>query len=358
MVNLDDVAIYRKLDLSDMIGQLYGLPQQCQKAWSNALAFKLPDSYKEVNKIVVLGMGGSAIGGSLIHDLVSNSAKPVIFVNRDYDLPLFVDSNTIVIASSYSGNTEETLTTFNQALKTDCKKLAVTTGGKLREMAQSANVPVFPIEHVSPPRAALGYSFMPLIAFLANLGIINSTQFNVEKMISNLKKLLEEYQENSPETNNPAKIIARKLFGRIAVIYGAGITSNAAYRWKTQINENSKAWAFSEVIPELNHNSVVGYQFPQELNSKILVIFLRAPGINQRVLVRYNITMELLKLRNVEYQIVDSSGEDDLGAMMSLIYLGDWVSYYLSILYQIDPTPVKVIDHLKEQLSNTQGFLL
>jgi len=358
MVDLDDVVVYRKLDVSDMLGQLYGLPQQCQGAWNKAVAFKLPEDYKDIDKVVVLGMGGSAIGGDLLRNLISNQKKPMVFVNRNYDLPPFVDGRTLVIGSSYSGNTEETLTTFSHAMKTDCKKMVSTTGGRLKEMAQASNIPVFPIEHVSPPRAALGYSFMPLIGFLTNLGLIEPSKYNVEKMVALLKKLLNDYQETRPERENPAKQLARKLHGRIAVIYGAGIATDSAYRWKTQINENAKAWAFSETIPELNHNSLVGYQYPAELASKILVFFLRAHGMNERVLLRYNITMEILQARNIEYEVVEASGEDDLSLMMSLIYLGDWISYYLAILYGIDPSPVKVIDHLKGRLGDTQGLLL
>jgi glucose/mannose-6-phosphate isomerase len=354
MVNLDDIQVYRRLDPANMLEHLHGLPRQCRTAWQKAKDFKLPKDYATIDKVVVLGMGGSAIGGSLLRNFVSRLNKPIIFVTRDYDLPAFVDNKTLVIASSYSGNTEETLSAFYQSLKLKCKKLAMTSGGKLKAMAEDARVPVFLIDLVSQPRAALGYSFIPLIALLQKLGFLKDKTAEVETMIQYLEKLLVEIKETVPTSSNRAKQLAAKLQGKIAVIYGAGTLSAVARRWKTQINENSKAWAFYEIFSELNHNAVVGYQFPSELASKIYVVLLRCPSLHPRILIRYQVTSELLKQKDISHEIIDSQGGNELIQMMSLIYLGDWVSYYLAILNEIDPTPVKVIDYLKKRLSESK----
>jgi glucose/mannose-6-phosphate isomerase len=354
MVNLDDIQVYRRLDPANMLEHLHGLPRQCRTAWQKAKDFKLPKDYATIDKVVVLGMGGSAIGGSLLRNFVSRLNKPIIFVTRDYDLPAFVDNKTLVIASSYSGNTEETLSAFYQSLKLKCKKLAMTSGGKLKAMAEDARVPVFLIDLVSQPRAALGYSFIPLIALLQKLGFLKDKTAEVETMIQYLEKLLVEIKETVPTSSNRAKQLAAKLQGKIAVIYGAGTLSAVARRWKTQINENSKAWAFYEIFSELNHNAVVGYQFPSELASKIYVVLLRCPSLHPRILIRYQVTSELLKQNNISHEIIDSQGESQLSQMMSLIYLGDWVSYYLAILNEADPTPVKAIDYLKKRLSEAK----
>jgi glucose/mannose-6-phosphate isomerase len=337
-----------------MLEHLHGLPQQCRTAWRRAQEFQLPKGYTNIDKVVVLGMGGSAIGGSLLRNLASRLDKPIIFVTRDYDLPSFVDDRTLVIASSYSGNTEETLSAFSQAVKIRCKKLAMTSGGKLKALAEDARVPIFLIDLVSQPRAALGYSFIPLIVFLQKLGFLKDKPAEVEVMIRDLERLVEEIKETVPTSSNPAKQLAAKLRGRIAVIYGAGILSAVARRWKTQINENSKAWAFHETFPELNHNAVVGYQFPSELASKIYVVLLRCPSLHPRTLIRYQVTSELLKQKDISHEIIDSQGESELSQMMSLIYFGDWVSYYLAILNETDPTPVKAIDYLKKRLSESK----
>jgi glucose/mannose-6-phosphate isomerase len=354
MVNLDDVQVYRRLDPANMLEHLHDLPRQCRTAWHKAKDFELPGDYASIDKVVILGMGGSAIGGSLLRNFVSRLTKPIVFVTRDYDLPAFVDNRTLVIASSYSGNTEETLSAFSQALEGKCKKLAMTTGGKLKALAQNAKVPVFVIDHTYQPRAALGYSFIPLIAFLQKLGLLKDKTAEVEAMTQDLEKLLGELKETVPTSSNPAKQLATKLQGKIAVIYGAGILSAVARRWKTQVNENSKAWAFHETFPELNHNAVVGYQFPAELASKLYVVLLRCPSLHPRTLIRYQVTSELLEQNSISHQLIDSQGESELSQMMSLIYLGDWVSYYLAILYQTDPTPVKVIDYLKKRLSEAK----
>jgi len=354
MVNLDDIQIYKRLDPENMLGHLHGLPQQCRTAWHKAKDFELPRDYATIDKVVVLGMGGSVIGGDLVRSLFSSKSKPIIFVNRDYDLPGFVDDRTLVIASSYSGNTEETLSAFSQALKRKCLKLAMTTSGELKELAEDAGVPVFIIDYVGQPRAAVGYSFMSLIAFLQKLGLLEDKTAEVETMIQDLEKLLAELKETVPTGSNRAKQLATKLHGKIAVIYGAGILSEVAHRWKTQINENSKAWAFYETFTELNHNAVVGYQFPQELASRIYVVMLRCPSLHPRILIRYQVTSELLEQSGISHQTIDSRGKSKLSQMIGLVYLGDWVSYYLAILYEIDPTPIKAIDYLKKRLSQAK----
>jgi glucose/mannose-6-phosphate isomerase len=144
-----------------------------------------------------------------------------------------------------------------------------------------------------------------------------------------------------------------KLHGKLIIIYGAGITSEVARRWKTQFNENSKAWASYETFPELNHNAVVGYQFPKELSQNVFVVLLRSTSLHQRILARYQITAEIMNKAGIKYQIIDSEGRTDLSQVTSLVFFGDWVSYYLAILYETDPSPVKIIDYLKERLGST-----
>jgi glucose/mannose-6-phosphate isomerase len=351
MVNLDDIQIYERLDPQNMREHLQGLPEQCRDAWNKAIKFPLPKDFMAVDKIVILGMGGSAIGGDLVRSLFHSQKKPIIFVNREYDLPAFVDDKTLVIASSYSGNTEETLSAFSQSLEKKCQKLAITTGGKLKPMAEKAGVPVFIIDYVGQPRAALGYGFMSLIAFLQTKGLVEDQTSNVEAMIQDLEKQLAELKETVPTGSNVAKQLAGKLYRKIAVIYGAGILSQVAHRWKTQMNENGKACAFYEIFSELNHNAVVGYQFPQGLASEIYVVMLRCPSLHHRLLLRYKITGDMLAQNGIGYKIVDSKGKSELSQMLGLIYLGDWVSYYLAMLNETDPTPVKIIEYLKKRLS-------
>jgi glucose/mannose-6-phosphate isomerase len=350
-INLNDPKIYPKIDPEGMLARLKELPMQCRQAWQAVVGFKLPSDYTDIDKVVILGMGGSAIGGDLVRSLVQAEAGIPVIVHRDYGLPAYVDGRTLVIASSYSGNTEETLSGFELALKTQAKKLAMTTGGKLQQLAEANKIPVFKIGYRAQPRAALGFSFMPALGVLQKLGCISDKTGDVDEAVQVLERLSIKMDEKSPSTHNPAKQVAQRLYNCLPVIYGAGITAEAAHRWKTQINENSKSWAFYEVFPELNHNATVGFPLPKELASKVRVILLRSPLFNERIKLRYEVTCELLKQAGVQYEFVDGEGKSPLSQMVSLVSFGDYASYYLAILYGVDPSPVKVISYLKDRLA-------
>jgi len=319
MTNLDDPQVFKQLDPEGMLRCINEMPQLCQQAWQMAMEFDLPPDYSRVNKVVIFGVGGSAIGGDLVSSLAESEAKIPIIIYRGYNPPAFIDAQTLVIASSYSGMTEETLSAFQQALETESKKLALTTGGRLKTMAEAKNVPVFSFDYKAQPRAALAFSFLPVLGFLCRLGFISDKSADVAEAVQVLQKLTGEMNEGVPVLQNPAKQLARKLYGRLAVVYGAGITSEVAHRWKTQLNENSKAWAFHEVFPELNHNAIVGYQFPAELAGKTMVVLLRSELLPQRIKIRYQVTCELLDKAKVGYQVVDGEGASPLSQMMSLV---------------------------------------
>jgi glucose/mannose-6-phosphate isomerase len=351
-----DSSELKKLDPEDMLARIHEMPWQCQQAWEMARELDLPQEYSKVNKVLVIGMGGSAIGGDLVSSLVAPEARISIIVHRGYDLPAFVDDKTLVIASSYSGNTEETLSAFSQALETGAKKLAVTTGGKLKNIADENGIPVLSFNYRSQPRAALAFSFLPILCFLQRLGVVGDKSAEVDEALGVLQKLSVKIDENQPASKNPARQLAEKLHGHLPVIYGAGLLSEVAHRWKTQFNENSKAWAFYEVFPELNHNAVVGYQFPPQLAEIIVVVLLRSELLSQPIQLRYEVTCQLLERAGVQYEFVDGEGTSPLSQLLSLVLFGDYVSYYLAILYRVDPSPVEVIDYLKEQLAQ-RGYI-
>ena len=350
-IDLDNPATYRSLDRQDMLKRISAFPSLCRQAWDMAVQFALPDNFSDIDKVVVLGMGGSAIGGDLVGALTLAESHVPVFVCRSYSLPAFVNDRTLVVASSYSGNTEETLACFEQSLNTMARKLAMTTGGKLKELADSRNIPVFSYNYKSQPRAALPFSFMPLLCFMKKLGFLRVQDSDIDEMFSALREQQDGIGENVPLANNEAKKIARDLQGRLAVIYGAEAVAEAAHRWKTQINENSKAWAFYEVFPEMNHNSVVGYEFPPEINNRVLVIMLASSFFTPRVQLRYEIVSRMLQKANIDFRTVHGCGKTRLSEMMSLVLLGDYISYYLALLNHTDPTPVRTIDYLKEKLA-------
>jgi glucose/mannose-6-phosphate isomerase len=265
-----------------------------------------------------------------------------------------VDSRTLLIASSYSGNTEETLSAFAQALKTSAKKLAITTGGRLKALAEEKGIPVFTYHYVAEPRAAFGYSFFSILGLLHKLGILSINSQDVEETINLLQELSPGLDSTTPLNANPAKQLATKLLGRLALVYGAGILSGVALRWKTQFNENSKTWAFAECLPELDHNAVVGYRFPSWLAKRVFVVLLHSPSLHPRTQIRYQLTADILTNGGVEHEVIEAQGQSPLSQIMSTVLFGDYVSYYLAILNQVDPSPVAVIDYLKERLGKIE----
>jgi glucose/mannose-6-phosphate isomerase len=293
-------------------------------------------------------MGGSAIGGEIAGGLTGGRVQ--VCVHRDYGLPYPLDEKTLVIASSYSGNTEETLSGFTEALGTPAKKLAITTGGRLKELAKEGGIPVYTIDYKSPPRMAFPHSFMPMLSIFNKLGLMGRNTPDVLTAIEAVKRLRDEYSEVSPLSANPAKQMAAGLAGRIVVVYGSGMLGAVARRWKTQLNENAKNWAFFENFPELCHNAIVGYGLLEDIKDRLSVLLLRPPHLSPRLEIRYRAVEELLIRDGVKYESVPAAGEDDLAQVLSLVLLGDYVSSYLAILNGVDPLEIKPIDSIKDCL--------
>jgi len=353
MVDLDNASVYRQFDKSGMLDHLHGFPEQCQKAWEKVLKFELPREYTEISNVVIVGMGGSAIGGDIVRRLALAESKLPVWVHRDYGLPAFVDAGTLVIASSYSGNTEETLSAFTESLKTSAKKLVITSDGKLKHLAEQEGIPVFVVDYQAPPRAAFPHSLIPLVGIFQKVGLLRDKTADLKEAVGILQELSRDLMETRPLASNPAKQLAAKLWGHIAVIYGAEILSEVAKRWKGEFNENSKAWAFFESFPELNHNAVVGYEFPPEAKERILVLMLRPPSLRPRNLLRYEVTAKLLAKAGIAYEFAEARGESHLAQMMSLILLGDYTSFYLSMLNEVDPTSTEAINFVKQYLAQS-----
>jgi glucose/mannose-6-phosphate isomerase len=309
----------------------------------------LPADYAGVKRVVLAGMGGSAIGGDLAAAIARLEGK-AMQVHRDYAPLPPLDADTLVVLSSYSGNTEETLSCAEAALGSPARKLAATGGGRLAEIARERGIPVYPIEYAAAPRAVIGYSFFGLLGLLHRVGFLGDIAPAVEEALSVMESLAHRLKESVPTTSNPAKQLARKVEGRLPVIYGAGFLEPVARRWKTQVNENGKSWAFFEPLPELNHNSVVGYPNPVSIARGSFVVLLTSPLLHPRTLLRYRVTQEILEREGVAHQELPGEGQGPLSHMMSLLLWGDYVSYYLALLYGADPTPVDTIDYLKDRL--------
>ncbi|MBS3101491.1 bifunctional phosphoglucose/phosphomannose isomerase [Candidatus Woesearchaeota archaeon] len=318
-------------DPSNMLKVIEDFPLQCRTA------LELPKGMTvsgKVDKIVVCGMGGSAVGGDLLKIYMHDSKVPV-FVVRDYKVPNFVDENTLVFAVSYSGNTEETSSAFEDAQRKKAKIVAVTSGGQLGVMAKKA----IKIPSGLQPRAALGYTFFPVLGVLANSGIVDVKGKEIEEMLDILSK--------TDEFRAVGERIAKKIGLRTPIIYASEMLNAVAYRWKTQFNENSKAAAFHHSFSEMNHNEIAGYRSMNK--SDFAAIFIRDKNDNDRVKKRMDVTKEIISSR-VDVEEVFTRGEGLLSRIFSGIYYGDFASYYLALANRVDPTPVTVIENLKKKL--------
>lgn len=351
MIDLDDIAGLRTLDSQGMLGHVAAFPQQCRDAWAMVRPWQPPEWYRSIDQVVIAGMGGSAIGGDLAAAVAADRSTRPIWVHRDYDLPASVDHRTLVIASSYSGNTEETVSAFCAAHERGCPLIAIATGGQLAHLAAQWQVPLFTFVYPAQPRAALGYLLVSLLGILQTLALVE-VEADWNETLEVLDRQAAELGPEVPQARNPAKDLATRLVGRVPVVVGSGPLAPVARRWKTQFNENSKSWAFCEVVPEMNHNALSGIHFPAGGADRFHLLFLRAEGIDPRHQRRLQLTQQILEERGIRCSQVLVRGRSPLAQVLSAVQWGDYVSCYLALLYGSDPTPIPEITRLKERMAD------
>ncbi len=350
-MNLDDLERIRAIDQSGMLSEIDRLPDQLQAAWELGGRLPLPE-VMGVQRVVIAGMGGSAIGGDLVAAYTAPMASVPVTVWRNYDLPAYAaGKSTLVIASSHSGNTEETLAAFERAVENGTQLLAITTGGELARRGEALGVTVWGFQHDGQPRAAVGYSFGMLLSALARIGLIPDPSDEVADAVNSMRGQAEELRAAIPAAHNPAKRMAGQLVGRWPTIMGSGLLAPVARRWRTQIGELAKAIAQFEELPEADHNMVAGVLQPESLVASTMVVFLRAPLDHPRNLLRIETTRNVLMVEGFGTDIIEAHGKSRLAQQWTSLHFGDYTAYYLAIAYGIDPTPVAAIEGLKRQLA-------
>jgi glucose/mannose-6-phosphate isomerase len=273
-------------------------------------------------------------------------------VNRNYTLPNFVGENTLIFVSSYSGNTEETISAYKKAKEKKARMVVISSDGELENRAKEDGVPYIKIPKGFPPRCALFYSFVPPLLILNKLGFIEDKIRELDEVTEVLITLKNELGINSPTKANIAKKLALALRHKFPIIYGANDRIDVVVtRWRGELAENSKHLASSHVFPEMNHNEIVGWDFPSELMNQFVVIFLRDDEDHKRIAKRMDITKDILDKKGISTVELFSKGKGPLSRMLSLIYIGDMVSFYLAILDGVDPMPVDRISYLKKELA-------
>jgi glucose/mannose-6-phosphate isomerase len=350
-MQLDDLDLIKELDSEDMLQHIKNLPDQLAEAWKLGLSLPLSE-IKDIHHVVIAGMGGSAIGGDLVKAYADRYSKTPITVLRDYDLPEW--ENLLVICSSHSGNTEETLSVFDQAFEAGYKVLVITTGGKLAEKAIAAGADLWTFNDDFQPRAAVGYSFGLLLALLTKLEMLPIEQAAAD-LLSAVKAMKEQqvdFQPDVPAPNNPAKRLAGQFVNRWVTIFASGFLAPVARRWKTQINELAKAQAAFEVLPEANHNTLQGAMFPEVNANHSLAFFITSKNNHPRNKIREEYTRKTFMLEAISTDFFRTHGQNLLEDMWTALHMGDYISYYLAIAYRVDPTPVPMLVQLKEHLKN------
>jgi len=336
-----------------MLDALMNFPRQCRQASQIAAGLRALPECKNIKKIVFVGVGGSAIGADLVRSYLYFKSSLAIYVIREHDLPAYIDSQTLVFVSSYSGNTEETLNAYGQAKERAAVLIAISSGGQLKIRAEADKVTFIEIPKGLPPRYAIGYLSIIPLSILARLGMIEDILPNLNQAV----RVLEELEKDSINPrigarDNVAKHIAGALYNKFPVIYSASANFDVVVRrFRSQLNENSKVLASSAYFPEIGHNEITGWENPKNVLSKAAIVIFRDKSVNARIAERIEGTKEIIK-KEAQAQILEvwSRGDDLLSRIFSLVYIGDFISYYLAILYGADPASTERITLLKNRL--------
>jgi glucose/mannose-6-phosphate isomerase len=342
-----DRAAVAAVDPTGQVADILDLPTHLRDAlWRVESAALEP--LEAPGGLVVAGMGGSAIGGQLACTALWPGLRRPFVLSRDYSLPAWTGPDSLVLCSSYSGDTEETLAAFADAGARGAARIVSTTGGELAARARRERVPVVPLPSGYQPRAAVGYSTVVALEVAALAGLAPSSRAEVEAAAVLAEQLVAEWGPDGPE-DGEAKALARRLHGAVPVVIGTELTSAAAYRWKCQLNENAKVPAYAGELPELDHNEVVGWP-ALGAHGRFAAVFLEDPGAGERNRTRVRLTAELAEAGAETVARVWPRGEGRLERLVSLVLLGDLVSLYLAVLRGVDPQDVAVLVRLKAAL--------
>jgi glucose/mannose-6-phosphate isomerase len=318
-------------------------PEQLEEALGISTSIQLKKHAAAYRSVFISGLGGSGIGGTFVQEFARNECKLPITVSKGYHAPRWINKHTLAICSSYSGNTEETLSTFDQLLATGAKIVCIASGGKLIELAKKNGLDFVQLPSGwSSPRACLGYSVV------AQLGVLKAARLISGKSLSQVAAARKLLVKDSADIQKKAKKMADLLGKRTPVIYSADNTEPVAIRWRQQINENAKLLCWHHVLPEMNHNELVGWR---DQRPDLAVIWLRHRDDYERTAIRMNITKEIVEHYGGSHIEVWSKGKSAIEKALYLVHLGDWLSVYLAQARQVDPIEIKVIDFLKGELS-------
>lgn len=349
---MDEISeLKKRYDTYNVYDMIVSMPDHLEEGISIAENADLKGLESETfNSVVLAGMGGSAIAGDLIRNLLISDIQIPFTVQRNYRLPGFINKKTLVICSSYSGNTEETLSAFENALESGAHLITISTGGQLAARATYSRIPFIAVPEGFPPRAALGYSFSVLISIFSRLGICEDVRNEIIAAADSMRDRIALYGPGNDD--NPALSLARKIKGRIPLVYGGQDSMDAvAYRFKGQLCENSETLAFANQIPEFNHNEIVGLDGLGEDRRKFIAVFLKDIEDHKRIAKRFEIVGEFFREKEIEVVELTTEQGPKFPRFFILIQLIDFCSFYLALLKGVNPYTIEAINHLKRKLS-------
>lgn len=347
-----------KIDKQNILGSVEALPDQCLHAWEEASKVDVPESYKDINRVVMTGMGGSGLGARVIESLYSNNFKyPLIRIN-DYDLPPWVDEKTLVICSSYSGETEETINCAKQAISTKAKWMAIGDGNSLIKIAEEQNVPFYNINPKfnpsNQPRMAIGYSIIGQLVLVSKVGLFVFGKRDVDELVTTMRGVQSKINVGVT-IGNEAKELAVRMVDKIVTFFSSGHMVGATHVVNNQLNENAKVFSTDYQIPEINHHLMEGLSHPEVNRTALFAIFVNSNLYPDRIRQRFSLTEDVVKKHDVEVFEYRARAKNELSQNFEFIQFGEYVNLYLSILYGQDPGPLPWVDYFKNKLGQPLG---
>ncbi len=356
---LDDIEAQKKLDASQTYESIISGPQQCQDAFDATANLNIPPSYKDINKILMTGMGGSGLGARIIESVYANTLKYPVIRYNGYDLPSWVDEKTLIVCSSFSGTTEETVSNAKKAIEKKFKWMAIGSGEALIDLAKQERVPFYQIDPVhnpsKQPRLAIGYSVVGQLRLVSAAGLIDFGQKQIDDCIARMNTIIDANTRDILYEKNNCKQLAQSISEQQVIFVGAQHLIGAIHTTKNQMNENAKHLSYIHEIPELNHHLMEGLTFPTSNSQSVIFFLIISDSYADSIKKRFAITKDVIqknKIEVVEYHVAKA---DPLVESFDVIQFGGLVNYYLGMLHSIDPAPIRWVDYFKTQLGQSLG---
>ena len=355
MADLDSPTEIKKLDSRNLASSIEQLDNQCEQVFGEIAKLQINPDFANAEKIVVCGMGGSALGADVIESLYFNELRVPLEIINDYHLPGYVDSHTLVILSSYSGTTEEVLAAYDDAKSKQAKILAITSGGDLGQKIRSGEVEGYIFDpKYNPsgqPRMGLGYSILSQVLILAKLGFLEFSQDDLNKILVAIRKVNSQSFVDVVTENNKAKQIAKKFVNKIPFLFASEHLVGNIHVFANQLNENAKVLSSYFTLPEVDHHLIEGLPSTNEIHERVIFFFLKSNLYSPKVLKRYDITKTLAEKNGFEAVVFEPQFQTKLEQVFEFLTFGSWGSFYLAMLYDRDPSPIPNVDFLKREMS-------